>query len=157
FAVGKTTKPRLPDRYAEKVRDLFRQLRMSAARKHLEVAESGRHQSLTTQGFSHAPEPADLSVSDDPTTPPAHGWLGRKDSNLRIRDPKSRALPLGHAPPREFLHGVDRLGAVQTLSVDEPSGEGQAVHRPPGAGSPGPAPCASRKVWPYGRTLPDPT
>src|SRR5262245_12330991 len=25
-------------------------------------------------------------------------WLGRKDSNLRIRDPKSRALPLGHAP-----------------------------------------------------------
>src|SRR5688500_10037301 len=24
--------------------------------------------------------------------------LGRKDSNLRIRDPKSRALPLGHAP-----------------------------------------------------------
>src|SRR5207249_1723550 len=26
-------------------------------------------------------------------------WLGRKDSNLRIRDPKSRALPLGHAPP----------------------------------------------------------
>ena len=26
-------------------------------------------------------------------------WLGRKDSNLRIRDPKTRALPLGHAPP----------------------------------------------------------
>src|SRR3954453_1744042 len=25
-------------------------------------------------------------------------WLGRKDSNLRIRDSKSRALPLGHAP-----------------------------------------------------------
>ena len=25
-------------------------------------------------------------------------WLGREDSNLRIRDPKSRALPLGHAP-----------------------------------------------------------
>src|SRR5262249_6646126 len=24
--------------------------------------------------------------------------LGREDSNLRIRDPKSRALPLGHAP-----------------------------------------------------------
>ena len=27
-------------------------------------------------------------------------WLGREDSNLRIRDPKSRALPLGHAPSR---------------------------------------------------------
>src|SRR5262245_21409774 len=25
-------------------------------------------------------------------------WLGREDSNLRIRDPKSRALPLGHGP-----------------------------------------------------------
>src|SRR5256886_4236251 len=24
--------------------------------------------------------------------------MGREDSNLRIRDPKSRALPLGHAP-----------------------------------------------------------
>ena len=30
--------------------------------------------------------------------PVSEGWLGRKDSNLRIRDPKSRALPLGHAP-----------------------------------------------------------
>src|SRR5437667_198363 len=28
----------------------------------------------------------------------ARSWLGREDSNLRIRDPKSRALPLGHAP-----------------------------------------------------------
>ena len=28
----------------------------------------------------------------------SRNWLGRKDSNLRIRDPKSRALPLGHAP-----------------------------------------------------------
>ena len=28
-------------------------------------------------------------------------WLGRKDSNLRMREPKSRALPLGHAPPCE--------------------------------------------------------
>src|ERR1044072_1392261 len=26
-------------------------------------------------------------------------WLGREDSNLRMREPKSRALPLGHAPP----------------------------------------------------------
>src|SRR5215213_1428361 len=26
--------------------------------------------------------------------------LGREDSNLRIREPKSRALPLGHAPSR---------------------------------------------------------
>ena len=31
-------------------------------------------------------------------TRPARAWLGREDSNLRIRDPKSRALPLGHAP-----------------------------------------------------------
>ena len=32
------------------------------------------------------------------TRQPSRSWLGRKDSNLRIRDPKSRALPLGHAP-----------------------------------------------------------
>src|SRR5262245_22890339 len=51
----------------------------------------------------------------------AQAWLGRKDSNLRIRDPKSRALPLGHAPPHRFLYGSGRLGAVQTLSVDETS------------------------------------
>ena len=25
-------------------------------------------------------------------------WLGREGSNLRIRDPNSRALPLGHSP-----------------------------------------------------------
>jgi hypothetical protein len=31
--------------------------------------------------------------------PKATEWLGRKDSNLRIRDSKSRALPLGDAPP----------------------------------------------------------
>ena len=47
------------------------------------------------------------------------GWLGRKDSNLRIRDPKSRALPLGHAPPREFCYLTVRRGAVETPSVDE--------------------------------------
>src|SRR5262245_13734545 len=56
---------------------------------------------------------------------PAQAWLGRKDSNLRIRDPKSRALPLGHAPPHEFLYGSERLGAVQTLSVDETSSHEQ--------------------------------
>ena len=33
-----------------------------------------------------------------PDRDPHTQWLGRKDSNLRIRDPKSRALPLGHAP-----------------------------------------------------------
>src|SRR5215510_503723 len=56
---------------------------------------------------------------------PAQAWLGRKDSNLRIRDPKSRALPLGHAPPHEFLYGSEQLGAVQTLSVDETSSHEQ--------------------------------
>ena len=32
------------------------------------------------------------------TVAPGRSWLGREDSNLRIRGPKSRALPLGHAP-----------------------------------------------------------
>ncbi len=29
---------------------------------------------------------------------PDAGWLGREDSNLRMAEPKSAALPLGHAP-----------------------------------------------------------
>src|SRR3990170_521125 len=34
-----------------------------------------------------------------PTAPHlAHLWLGRKDSNLRMRGSKPRAFPLGHAP-----------------------------------------------------------
>src|ERR1039458_3278948 len=37
--------------------------------------------------FPNAPE-LDLRV----------GWLGRKDSNLRMADPKSAALPLGYSP-----------------------------------------------------------
>src|SRR5687767_8619718 len=47
------------------------------------------------------------------------GWLGRKDSNLRIRDPKTRALPLGHAPVR--LGSVRNRPPVltETLSVGE--------------------------------------
>ena len=27
-----------------------------------------------------------------------HNWLGREDSNLRMPDPKTGALPLGYAP-----------------------------------------------------------
>src|SRR5438093_3861504 len=34
----------------------------------------------------------------DQASRPSSGWLGREDSNLQYRDPKSRALPLGHAP-----------------------------------------------------------
>ena len=54
---------------------------MRAAREDFQFAEPGRHR---TDHPSHRQ--------------PSRSWLGRKDSNLRIRDPKSRALPLGHAP-----------------------------------------------------------
>ena len=37
-------------------------------------------------------------------------WLGRKDSNLRIREPKSRALPLGHAPSVRSALSSSRWG-----------------------------------------------
>src|SRR5687767_1667421 len=47
------------------------------------------------------------------------GWLGRKDSNLRIRDPKTRALPLGHAPVRLGSVGNRPPVLTETLSVDE--------------------------------------
>src|SRR5947207_10540013 len=54
---------------------------MRAAGEYFQLAEPGCHEGLTHHHISLA------------------NWLGRKDSNLRIRDPKSRALPLGHAPP----------------------------------------------------------
>src|SRR2546422_8302991 len=76
---------------------------MGAARKDLQLAESGRHERITHRGS------VPLRVS--------RKWLGRKDSNLRIRDPKSRALPLGHAPlftpgapaPRSRFVGTPRV------------------------------------------------
>ncbi len=80
FRIGKPLEPRLTERYAEKRRDLARQLRMSAAGKKFQFAKSDCHVRITHHTDSLAK------------------WLGRKDSNLRIRDPKSRALPLGHAP-----------------------------------------------------------
>ena len=44
---------------------------------------------------------------------------GRKDSNLRIRDPKSRALPLGHAPPIPLA--LDMTSRHFTTSLEEAS------------------------------------
>src|SRR6185369_7626125 len=54
-----------------------------------------------------------LGVARQPGAPSGpRKWLGREDSNLRMRDPKSRALPLGHAPPTErgFRHGPSPEG-----------------------------------------------
>src|SRR3989442_13789973 len=42
--------------------------------------------------------PNPIGMKGSPISGASSGWLGREDSNLRIRDPKSRALPLGHAP-----------------------------------------------------------
>ncbi len=39
-------------------------------------------------------------------------WLGRKDSNLRMTDPKSVALPLGDAPTP--IHSTDLKGVVKS-------------------------------------------
>ena len=39
--------------------------------------------------------PSDLSAQT--------GWLGREDSNLRMAESKSAALPLGYAPPNWLL------------------------------------------------------
>ena len=113
LAVGEPPQPRLPERDAEEVGNLLRQLRMGAARKYLQVAESGRHQPFTAERSFHparpcrrvhacvrncAPRMARLAPPGFAATA-RQAWLGREDSNLRIRDPKSRALPLGHAPP----------------------------------------------------------
>src|SRR4029453_19307729 len=58
---------------------------MGATRKDLELPKPDSRKRLTHE--------SPLLPCSEPD-----GWLGRKDSNLRIRDPKSRALPLGHAP-----------------------------------------------------------
>ncbi len=42
--------------------------------------------------------PKPVAMKGSPISYSLVNWLGRKDSNLRIREPKSRALPLGHAP-----------------------------------------------------------
>src|SRR5690242_5086893 len=66
-------------------------------------------------------------------------WLGRKDSNLRMREPKSRALPLGHAPPCEtplrahLQAAVVRSGGCSAVPFDrrnhpsDPTAGGGAV------------------------------
>src|SRR2546426_1070326 len=53
-------------------------------------------------------------------------WLGREDSNLRMRDPKSRALPVGQLPLvfrqndlRQILASrvVDGMGEILVLTI----------------------------------------
>src|SRR6266850_3598131 len=65
------------------LRDLLGQRPIRIPREQFEVV--GRHVPLTGLRVTSAPRFG-------------RAWLGREDSNLRIRDPKSRALPLGHAP-----------------------------------------------------------
>ena len=59
-------------------------------------------------------------------------WLGRKDSNLRIRDPKSRALPLGHAPSHRCSARRHLAPAVQLSTVADDRRTGQESGRAPG-------------------------
>ena len=90
-------------------------------------------------GLTRAPTP--------PRHPPGQAqetsgvWLGRKDSNLRIREPKSRALPLGHAPfhrgarpVRESRRSLPRRpGGAHPGGGTEPTGHdsGQVIRRDP--------------------------
>ncbi len=95
FRIGEALEPCLPHRHAQKRRNFARQFRMRAARKQLQLAEPHGHARITRHTGS-------LSK-----------WLGRKDSNLRIRDPKSRALPLRHAPTSCATGGMTS-GAAST-------------------------------------------
>src|SRR5262249_19062005 len=58
------------------------------------------------------------------------GWLGREDSNLRVAESKSAALPLGYAPSGGFLRRADhsdrnwanqRLAAARLARLTEGS------------------------------------
>src|SRR4030095_6773772 len=129
-------KPGLPQSDAKAAGDLLRQLRMRAAGEDLHVTDSHRQQAFPTECSSKIYQ--------------GQFWLGREDSNLRIRDPKSRALPLGHAPSRSPAPFFSTLNArrkglpafvggrlqaalawsrmptvAQTLSVVDASGFGQ--------------------------------
>ena len=48
-------------------------------------------------------------------------WLGRKDSNLRMRIPKTRALPLGYAPIKLSRTGGGFPGSAYPLRKHSPS------------------------------------
>src|SRR6266487_1831356 len=97
----------------------------------------------------------------DQASRPGSGWLGREDSNLQYRDPKSRALPLGHAPPteRDFRHGPparkrppgESPGAsgVMATGLEEPTGEKPAEITDAGSPSQTGTSCAGRR-WPGG-------
>src|SRR5438128_11303581 len=58
--------------------------------------------------------PKPVAMKGSPITYSLANWLGRKDSNLRIRDPKSRALPLGHAPTCPRRSHLTRFGTLST-------------------------------------------
>ena len=137
-----------PSGMPEEVGDLRRQLRVRAAGEDLQLAEPGRHQSFTAERSSHVcsfpgrkrggpivgrPRPSERAPRGSVLPPWRQSptarsrdrsgrtllrWLGRKDSNLRIRDPKSRALPLGHAPAfkRTFLPPHQQPQAPAPLS-----------------------------------------
>ncbi len=108
FRVGEPSQPTLPDWNTQKPGNFPSELRMRATGKQLHLAKAQRdrgfHQRLFPPRVDHGRQTAGSDamelnlVSSLPPTASTNFWLGRKDSNLRIRDPKSRALPLGHAP-----------------------------------------------------------
>ena len=70
--------------------------------------ETGRAKSLSPDRFRRSPISAPAEARRMRGSPPrvtksAHwrnAWLGREDSNLRMAESKSAALPLGYAPMR---------------------------------------------------------
>ncbi len=50
-------------------------------------------------------------------------WLGRKDSNLRMGDPKSPALPLGDAPPKQSAYLQGTLAEARAITASVVSGD----------------------------------
>src|SRR5262245_61728944 len=73
------------------------------------------------RSHARAARPRDKQPTTGPGFLRARGWLGREDSNLRIRGPNSRPLPLGHAPPPP-PHGAAAAGArTDTPSTRTPT------------------------------------
>ena len=113
LGVGEAAQPGLPERHAEELGDLPGQARVRAAGEHLQIPEARLWHRLWHR----------LSLGSAPPGGPASkNWLGRKDSNLRIRAPKARALPLGHAPAPVAAAATPRRPEPALRSPRAPTG-----------------------------------
>src|SRR5438477_10917971 len=141
--VRKPPQPRLPDRHAEKLRDLARQFRMGAAREYFQLAEPGRHERIQC---CSTPGATSRSVSLR-----SNGWGGRirtfeygiqSPAPYRLATPQQKHKSLSHRhlavglTPREGTRLEQAPPGAFYAARGESDGRGrgeQTEHRGPAA------------------------